>query len=88
MTSEPVTIDAPVVSGTVTGNLLTDFPDLLPLAVAECVADPAPVTGDPTAFSPNRCSMRPSTRPPSSAFRWHLCGRACAVMSRQPGGRQ
>jgi len=36
----------------VTGNLLTDFPDLMPLAVAACVGDPAPVTGDPAAFAP------------------------------------
>jgi hypothetical protein len=37
---------------TVTGNLLTDFPDLMPMAVAACVGDPAPVTGDPAAFAP------------------------------------
>jgi hypothetical protein len=35
-----------------TGNLLVDFPDLMPLAVAECVQDPAPVTADPKAFEP------------------------------------
>ncbi|WP_216207547.1 DUF6002 family protein [Amycolatopsis aidingensis] len=34
------------------GNLLTDFTELLPRAIAECVADPAPVTGDPARFSP------------------------------------
>ncbi|MCT2581934.1 DUF6002 family protein [Actinophytocola gossypii] len=35
-----------------TANLLTDFYDLLPHAIARCVPDPGPVLDDPAAFSP------------------------------------
>ena len=41
-----------MISDLVTGNLLVDFPDMVARAVAECVDDPAPVTTDPTAFTP------------------------------------
>jgi hypothetical protein len=52
--------DPPAAGGTATieatpttsGNLLTDYLDLMPRSVAACVADPAPVTGDPARFSP------------------------------------
>lgn len=37
---------------TVTGNLLTDFPDLMRRAVSECVTDPMPATADPAHFAP------------------------------------
>jgi hypothetical protein len=36
---------------TASGNLLTDYYDLLPLAVAHCVSDPSPIT-EPSSFSP------------------------------------
>lgn len=36
----------------VRSNLLVDYQELLPRAIAECVEDPAPVTDDPARFSP------------------------------------
>jgi hypothetical protein len=51
MITEPAvgtaTIEAPP-----SANLLLDYLDRLPRSIAACVADPAPVTGDPAAFSP------------------------------------
>jgi len=54
MTSEPVRRPGTTstIDDGVTGNLLIDHQDLLPHAIAECVADPAPVTDDPARFSP------------------------------------
>ena len=42
------------------GNLLTDYLDLMPLSVAACVANPAPVTGDPARFSPGFALPEPT----------------------------
>ena len=41
------------------GNLLTDYLDLMPQSVGACVADPAPVT-DPAGFSPGFALPEPS----------------------------
>ncbi|MFI7673228.1 DUF6002 family protein [Actinophytocola sp. NPDC049390] len=55
MTSNAVT-DQPTgtraVTTTPSANLLTDFYELLPEAVARCVPNPDPVLDDPAAFSP------------------------------------
>ncbi|HEV7652804.1 MAG TPA: DUF6002 family protein [Actinophytocola sp.] len=49
------TIEAPA-----SANLLLDYLDLMPSSIAACGADPAPVTGDPAAFSPGFALPEPA----------------------------
>jgi Family of unknown function (DUF6002) len=64
MTSDPSLGSTATMEATApaSGNLLIDYLDLMPRSVAACVADPAPVTGDPTAFSPGFALPEPTTR--------------------------
>jgi hypothetical protein len=60
MITEPAvgtaTIEAPA-----SANLLLDYLERMPRSVAACVPDPAPVTGDPAAFSPGFALPEPAT---------------------------
>jgi hypothetical protein len=64
MTSDPAstaggtaTIEA---AAPVSGNLLLDYLALMPRSIGACVADPAPVTGDPATFSPGFALPEPT----------------------------
>jgi hypothetical protein len=54
------TITAIEAAATASGNLLIDYLDLMPRSVGACVADPAPVTGDPARFSPGFALPEPT----------------------------
>jgi len=63
MTSDPATTGgtATIEATTpVTGNLLIDYLGLMPRSIGACVAEPAPVTGDPATFSPGFALPEPT----------------------------